>query len=223
MKASDKKWLIAGFIFMVILFTVIWVIGIGYINNSPGLYKYTVDVEGLEDFQPSLITDIIVPLPVRDGQPLFDDDELQYQTFGEWKTVLVVTQYGKMLAFQSVGRNVTNIHAEFYQKYPEGFRIRNITQETFSPVLPLADSPYSRNSPGNDPAHEYSTIVYIPDTIRPLHPDTDTISFTLELTVSEGMQHSMSGRTYQALVRESFPPAVHNMTPVIVRVSELHP
>jgi hypothetical protein len=129
-----------------------------------------------------------------------------------------MTQYGKMLAFESVGRNLTDIHAEFYQKYPEGTRIENITRESFSPVLPLYPSPYSGNTDGNDPEHNYTTIIYIPETIRPLHPKTDSLVFNLELTASEGMQHSHVGRTYQVTILEKIPPTVNNMTPVTAQV-----
>ncbi|MFA4878096.1 MAG: hypothetical protein WC586_11855 [Methanoregula sp.] len=219
MKIADGKILIVGIIAFIVVISLVWFFGIVYINNSPGVYKYTVDIEGLENYEPSLITDIIVPLPVRGDQPVFSDDELQYRTFGNWKTVLVMTRYGKMLAFESVGRNLTDIHAEFYQKYPEGTWIENITRESFSPVLPLSPSAYTGNTNGNDPAHAYSTIIYIPDTIRPLHPETDSLIFDLKLVASEGMQHSRVGRTYQVAILEKIPPDVNNMTQVVAQVS----
>jgi hypothetical protein len=219
MKITDRNVLIIGIIAFIAVISLVWFFGIGYINNSPGVYKYTVDIEGLENYEPSLITDIIVPLPVRGDQSVFNDDDLQYRTFGTWKTVLVMTRFGKMLAFESVGRNLTDIHAEFYQKYPEGTRIENITRESLSPVLPLSPSAYAGNAEGNDPAHDYSTIIYIPDTIRPLHPETDSLTFNLELTASEGMQRSRAGRTYQVVILEKFPPNVNNMTPVAAHVS----
>lgn len=219
MKINDRTVLIFGIIAFIVIISLVWLFGIGYINNSPGVYKYTVDIEGLENYEPSLITDIIVPLPVRGDQPVFYDDDLQYRTFGNWKTVLVMTRYGKMLAFESVGRNLTDIHAEFYQKYPEGTRIENITSESFSPALPQSPSEYSMTNDGNDPTHDYSTIIYIPDTIRPLHPKTDSLTFNLELVASEGMQHSQEGRTYQVAILEKIPPGVYNMTQVAAHVS----
>lgn len=222
MKSTDGKVLIVGIIGIIVIISLIWFFGIGYINNSPGLYKYTVDIEGLDNYQPSLITDIIVPLPVRGDQPVFYDDELQYQTFGNWKTILVMTKFGKMLAFESTGRNLTDIHAEFYQKYPEGTRIENITRESLSPVLPLSPSKYTQMIDGNDPSNDYSTIIYIPDTIRPLHPETDFLTFNLELIASEGMQHSQVGATYHIAIREKIPPNVNNMTPVVAQVSKMN-
>jgi hypothetical protein len=220
MKSTDVKILGIGIIGIIVIFIIIWIFGIGYINNSPGLYKYTVDIEGLNNYQPSLITDIIVPLPVRDGQQVFTDDELQYQKFGNWKTVLVVTKYGKMLAFESVGRNLTDIHAEFYRKYPDGTRIENITNESLSPVLPDSASPYSQLSEESNPSRDYSTIVYIPDTIHPLHTENDVLVFNIELIAAEGMQHSQAGSTWHVAVREKIPAGVYNMTEVLAQVSK---
>jgi hypothetical protein len=77
MKISDGKVLIIGIIAFIGIISLVWIFGIGYINNSPGVYKYTVDIIGLENYQPCLITDIIVPLPVRGDQPVFYDDDLQ--------------------------------------------------------------------------------------------------------------------------------------------------
>ena len=78
------KTIALGIIGIFVFFGILWIGAIAYINNSPGLYKYSVDIEGLNNYQPSLITDVIVPLPVRDNQQVFADDDLQYQTFGSW-------------------------------------------------------------------------------------------------------------------------------------------
>jgi hypothetical protein len=222
MKSTDVKIIGVGIIGIAAIFLLIWIFSIGYINNSPGLYKYSVDIEGLNNYQPSLITDIIVPIPMRDSEQVFADDELQYQKFGNWKTVLVVTKYGKMLAFESVGRNLTDIHAVFYRKYPGGTRIKNITSESLSPVLPVSVSPYSQPIGVNNSLGNYSTIVYIPDTIRPLHAENDLLTFNIELSATEGMQHSQVGSTYHVEINEKIPPGVYNMTEVLARVSSVN-
>jgi hypothetical protein len=219
MNDITMKTIFPGIIGIFVFFGILWIGAIAYINNSPGLYKYSVDIEGLDNYQPGLITDIIVPVPVRDGEPVFSDDELQDQTFGNWKTVLVVTHYGKMLAFESVGRNLTDIHAVFYRKYPEGTTIKNIASESLSPVLPASASPYSQPIVVHNPLGNYSTLVSIPDTIRPLHAGNDSLVFTIELIAMEGMQHSHVGSTYQVAIHEKIPPGVYNMTEVLARVS----
>jgi hypothetical protein len=214
----SKTGITIAIVLAILLLTGITLFGVGYINNSPGLYRYSVDVEGLESYQPSLITDIIVPIPERNGQPVFSDDELQYQTFGDWKSIIVVTKVGKMLAFQSIGRNLTNIHAVFYKKYPDGVIIRNITAESLSPALPLVLSQYTERISGSDPKRDFSTIVYIPDTIRSLHGQDDFITFNLELLADEGMQHSVSGKVYRVRVSERIPTGIFNSTSVVAQV-----
>ena len=220
MKPISTKGIFFGILGIIIVFILAWIGGIAYINNSPGLYKYTVDIQGLENYEPSMITDIIVPMPQRDGKPVFNDDDVQYQTFGNWKSIIVVTRVGKMLAFQSVGRNLTSIHAEFYKKYPEGTVIQNITSESLSPVLPRVDSGYTQWLGEPDFDHDYSTLIYIPRTIRPLHSQGDSLVISLELIASEGLQHSISGKTYQVVVSERIPPGTYNSTPITVQVSE---
>lgn len=219
MTITSKTGIIIAIALFILAFIGITVFFMGYINNSPGLYKYSVDVEGLANYQPSLITDIIVPIPERNGQPVFSDDELQYKTFGDWKSMIVVTRVGKMLAFQSVGRNLTDIHAVFYKKYPDGTEIRNITAESIAPALPLVPSPYTQRIPGTDPARDFSTIIYIPDTIRSLHGSNDALIVNIELFVDEGMQHSVSGKIYQVRVFERLPAGTYNSTPVVAQVS----
>jgi len=210
-----------GIFVSVLIIIAVTTFGIAYINNSPGYYMYTIDIKGLENYEPGLITDIIVPLPQRDGQLVFSDDELQYKTFGNWKSTIVVTKFGKMLAFQSVDRNLTDIHAEFIKSSFEGMVIRNITQESLSPALPLMHSDYSQSDDGSNSGRDYSTIVYIPDTIRPLHGSNDFITIVLELNAYEGMQHSISGKAYRVSVSERIPPGTYNSTLVVAQVSEI--
>ena len=205
---------------IILIFSGMTLFSIAFINNSPGLYKYSVDIEGLDNYQSGLITDIIVPIPHREGQPVFSDDELQYQVFGDWKSVIVVTPVGKMLAFQYVGGNLTNIHAVFYKKYPDGITVKNITTESFAPALPLVHSPYTQRISGSDPTSEFSTIIYIPDTIQPKQSKENLISINLNLLIDEGMQHSLSGKVYDVTVYEQIPAGIYNSIPVVVQILE---
>jgi hypothetical protein len=220
MRTKNGRNIILAIAAILVAFIIVGFFAVAYINNSPGLYRYTVDIRGLENYESGYITDIIVPLPVRDGQSVFTDDELQYKTFGNWKSLIIVTKFGKMLAFQNVGGNLTRIHATFSKKYPGGTVIRNITQESLSPVLPLVHSDYSLLDPGSDSRRDYSSIVYIPDTIKPLHGGSDYLNVSLELFADEGMQHSISGNVYKVQISERIPPGVYNSTKVVVHVSD---
>lgn len=217
---SGKKIIICIAVILV-LFGIIWIGAISYINNNPGMYKYTVDVQNLEQFQPGLVTDIIVPLPVRDGRQVFTDEELQYQSFGNWKTVLVMTPNGKMLAFQSIGRNLTDLHAEFSRKYPDGDPIKNITADSFSPVLPYTSSPYTQWVYGSGAVRNYSTIIYVPDSLRPLDEAKAKLAVRIELIANGGMQHSVTDTTYRVTIQENIPPEARNMTTVSAQIGTL--
>ena len=160
MKDMSLKVIILGIIGIIIFFIIVIFAGVAYFNDNPGGYGYTINVEGLSNYQPSLITDIIVPLPVRDGHEVFSNEELQYKSFGDWKSVLVMTPYGKMLAFESIGRNLTDLHAEFFKVYPEGTKIENITSESFSPVLPFTASNYTQWVYGKDSSRLFNDHLY---------------------------------------------------------------
>lgn len=130
-----------------------------------------------------------------------------------------MTPYGKMLAFESVGRNLTGIQAEFFKPYPPEMRIGNITGESLSPALPFAPSDYTQWMYGKD--HAYSTVIFIPYSIRPLDPEQGDITFDLQLDAFEGMQHSIVGKSYRVLVKEVIPPGVYNWTRVVAQVGQL--
>lgn len=207
--------------FILVLFGIVWMGAIAYINNNPGYYHYTVDVRGMEQFRLGLVTDIIVPIPVRDGQQVFSDDELQYQSFGNWKSMLVITPFGKMIAFQSIGRNLTDLHAEFSHKYPDGDRIKNITADSLSPVLPYTFSPYTQWVYGSGAVQNYSTIIYIPNSMQPWDKAKDNLRVKIELIANGGMQHSVTDTTYRVTIQEKIPSTVRNMTPVVAQIGTL--
>lgn len=222
MKENDLKVIILGVIACIIFLIIISLVGVAYINNSPGAYTYIVDIEGLQNYQPTLVTDIIIPIPgTSEERPGFTDDDFQYKTFGDWRSMLVMTPYGKMLAFESIGRNLTDIHAIFSKTYSEGIRIENFTLVSFSLLLPFTESDYTQWVDGKDPVRDYSTIIYIPDSISPLSAENANITFSLDLGASEGMQHSMVGKHYHVIVREVIPSGVRNWTPVVAQVGEL--
>jgi hypothetical protein len=219
MKKNDLKIIIFGIIACVVFLIIISLFGVAYINNSPGAFTYIVDIEGLQNYQPTLITDVIIPLPTTsEERPGFTDEDFQFKSFGEWRSMLVMTPYGKMLGFQSIGRNLTDIHAIFSKVYSEGIRIENYTLVSLSPDLPFAESDYTEWVDGKDPARDYSTIIYIPDSIRSLNPENANITFSLDLGASEGMQHSIVGKHYHVIVQEVIPSGVRNWTRVVAQV-----
>lgn len=221
MKDIDIRVIVIWIIANIIFFGLIILAGVAWINNSPGGYKYTIDVQGLDMFTSGLVTDIIVPIPYRNGQQEISDLDLQYKTFGDWKSMLVVTPYGKMLAFEKLGENLTDIHAEFYTSYSDGITIENITEDSFSPVLLYTPSPYTQWITLKDPTHDYSTIIYVPASVQPLQSEFGEIHLNLELDAFEGMQHSMVGKGYRVVIKEVIPPDARNWTTVVAQVGAL--
>jgi hypothetical protein len=219
MERNELKTIFLGIVACVVFLVAVSLIGVAYINNTPGFYTYVIRIEGLQNYQPTLITDIIIPIPdTGEEGPGFTDEDFQYQTFGDWRSMLVMTPYGKMLAFESIGRNLTDINAIFTKAYDGGIRIEDINRSSFQPVLPVKASGYTQWIDGKDSGLDYSTIVYIPDSIHPLRAGNANISFSLDLTASEGMQHSISGKRYHMVVREEIPAGVRNWTQVVAQV-----
>ncbi|WAI00221.1 hypothetical protein [Methanogenium organophilum] len=188
--------------------------GLAWINSNPGQYSYTITTEGLSQYQGGLVTDVIVPIPMRDGELVFPEEELQNQQFGSWKSVIVETPYGKMLAFQSVGEDLTDIDATFFRRYDPGeLTVTDISEESLSPLI-------CKNCDGFP---EYVSVIYLPDELAPLSPDAPDIVINLKADVSEGLNHSILGETFRVTVHESIPPEIRgeiNVSVVITRYED---
>ena len=88
-------------------------------NSATSIDAYTISVKGLDDYKGLIGDVIIVPLPVRNGKEVFSDKDLQYQKFGNWTSVLVMTKDGKMLGFQTNTGDLSNLQARFYKSSGE--------------------------------------------------------------------------------------------------------
>jgi len=203
------------FIFWLILLTGFFM---SMTNNMPGYYEYTVSVRGLNNYQSGTITDIIVPLPMRDGKDVFSDDELQYKKFGDWTSLLVMTGSGKMLAFQTTERNLTNIEAKFFRQYPDGIEIRNVLNESLFPVLAMnevSDSPQEKTS------REFISKIYLNNATLPYDRSRPPVTFDLILTMNGGMIHSVRQGSYQVSILETVPHETRGWIPVSARITDL--
>lgn len=193
--------------------------GVAWINSNPGYYRYVVMVDGLSNYTGELATDIIVPMPMRDGNLVFSEEELQYKQFGNWKSVIVVTPHGKMLAFQSVGANLTDIHAEFFKSFdPGALRLTDLQNETLSPLMSEGlDASAGWNS-GTQEGSRYTSVLFFPEDLVPLNTNATDIVVNLELSVSEGIHHSISGDTFRMRILERIPPDIRGAIPVSAHI-----
>ena len=88
-------------------------IAVGGTSNHPSAFSYVVRVTGLEGVPAGPSTDVIVPMPMLNGEQGFPDRELQYHLFGDWTSQIVVDGDSKMLAFRTADRTLTDINATF--------------------------------------------------------------------------------------------------------------
>lgn len=195
--------------------------GVAWINSNPGHYSYTVTTEGLAGYEGGPGAEIIVPLPMRDGEPVFSKDELDNQQFGSWTSTVVETPYGTMLAFRSDGEDLTDITAEFSRRYEPGeLKIANIREESLSPLTcDHCDGPATWTN-GTPDVPQYSSVISLPDDLAPLGPDAGDIVIDIDVGVSEGLNHSILGDTYRVRMHESIPPDVRGDIIVSVDITQ---
>ncbi|AGB03013.1 hypothetical protein [Methanoregula formicica] len=155
----------------VVIIIVVFIAGSDwYIHvNQPGYYQsqYSINIRNLSYYSTDgFITDIIVPIPQLNHEDVFFDESMQGQTFGNWKSVLVATDDGKMLALQSTGNNLSDISASFVTDYRRiGTTRWEINDLSLIPVI---------EQPDNNGMSQFShstTIVYIPRKFSSIHEE----------------------------------------------------
>jgi len=196
-------------------------VGTVLIHDMPGTVTYTISVNGLDRYNGGLATDIIVPIPMINGEQAFSDDELQYRQFGQWKSMLVVTSQGKMIAFQSLERNLTNIHAQWFRESREKKMNINSSMDLLSPRINQTPENYTRTVSPEVSGRGYVSKVYIEKGMRALDENNSTISFDLSFFVSEGSNWGFLGKTYNARVSEQIPAGFRQSVPVTVHIEKI--
>lgn len=195
--------------------------GNALIHDMPGTVTYTVSVNGLDRYSGGLATDIIVPLPRVNGEQAFSDDELQYRQFGQWKSMLVVTPQGKMIAFQSLDRNLTNIHAQWFRETRKNKMNIDSSKDLLTPRINLTQENYTRTVSPDVSGGGYISKVYIEKEIQALNENNGTISFNLSFFVSEGTTLGFLGKTYNAQISEEIPAGFRQSVPVAVYIEKI--
>lgn len=194
--------------------------GTAYFESQPASYEYRISVLGLNNYSGNLVTDIIVPIPMRNGEQIFTDEEMQNKSFGNWTSMLVVTEEGKMLAFQTNDRNLTNINVRFRKDLNYSIDIKDIMQDALLyPVTSDAAANYTKWIYDDKNIQNYTTYVYIDRNIQPVKSDNNTITFDLKLKVYNGMVHGKSLNNYMIDVFEAIPEGVKGPVPVKTQLS----
>jgi len=161
----------------------------GWYTHLPGLVGYEVTVDGLEGRTGGLVTTILVPLPVQDGEVIIPESELENRTFDGWTTTIVGTKDGNMLAFQNRNNTLTDIWAHFEHPEETIEGTKRLPVEHFSPVV-------ERNADDR-----YATVIFVDEGISP----PGELKVSLTLTAGSGLFHGMGQETYRTEVRETVP------------------
>jgi hypothetical protein len=190
-------------------------------NNQPTtatrIDAYTISVTGLEGYQGLIGDEIIVPLPVHNEIEVFSDNDLQDKKFGNWTSVLVVTKDGKMLGFQTNSRYLSDIHARFYKSSGNADTYTD-DDKTLMPSINNSGSLYTSRISDVGNVKNYTTRVYISDTIHPVGPDTKGIQFDVTFLHTEGISPGKTGRNYHAEIHDEIPVNISGPVPVNAQV-----
>jgi hypothetical protein len=205
-----------------LLFFFVYILILGgpnYFENQPASYEYTIKVKGLSNYNGSLVTDIIVPIPMKNGKQIFTDEEMQYQSFGIWTSILVVTKQGKMLAFQTGNTNLTDIDAIFKKDLNYSIDEKDVMQDALlHPVSYDITANYTIWIYG-DKIQNYSTFVYTDPNLQSRKGYNNTITYNLGFTVRNGIVHGIARNTYRVDVFEVIPEDIKGPIPVKAQIA----
>lgn len=194
-------------------------LGLAWADVNPATYTYQVTVTGLENYTGGPVTDILLPLPLREGEMIFSEEDLEGQRVGAWKTLFAETPKGRMLAFETMERDLSDISATFGSPAEKYFLIDDITRESFSPVVAEAPAGYTRWAFGTGDVQNVTTLVRLDEGIRPKTSDAGPIVIHLRITAGGGRLHGITGEKYQVEVYEAIPPGVTGFIPVRAQVA----
>ncbi|MCK9581144.1 MAG: hypothetical protein M0Q92_11975 [Methanoregula sp.] len=201
------------------LFLIIPLGSLAYLATSPGYYEYRISTEGLDQYQGGLITDIIVPLPEKNGKSIIPEEYFQYRRFGNWTSLLVITPQGKMLAFQSRDKNLTDIDAHFVVPLERPAIFQGNPGNLLQPVIDQKAGIYTVWENDSQTA-VYTSQIYIDKKTKFALPGDTPIRIELNLVFHEGMVFGRYGESYRLRVLEKIPGGITGMVPVNVRITK---
>lgn len=229
LKKFNTIGLISVFVIIAIIFGPILLFGAFFQNQGQGNIEYTFTVTGLEGRNGNLVSDVIVPLPMQNGELLIPIDEIDGKTFGEWHTVIVgfPDSEEKMLALQHAGTNLTDINAEFYHYLPDGLIVDENNKVFLSPAQDNQESltaagryAWSSKTSLEPFSYNYQSMISLPDNLgNKANSPQDEINFNILLRVNTGMTGFMTiPADYRFVINENISAGDSGFTPVNVDV-----
>lgn len=190
--------LLAVALFLCLLFG--FLIAVGGTSNHPSGFSYVVRVTGLEGVSAGPITDVIVPMPILNGEQGFPDRELQYQQFGNWTSQIVVTGDTKMLAFQTTDRTLTDINATFMRTANQ--RI-DLSRTGLAPIL--SSGGMMPQSLSGDSTRNTTARIYLDEEIGGHASRDSTITVTCEIYTGGAVSYGRGEPLYRIRFSETVP------------------
>lgn len=229
-KKPNRIGLLSIFLILCVIIGPIFIFEAFIHNQGMGTVEYTVTVTGLNGQNNDFISEVVVPLPMQNGESLIMSEIIDGQTFGDWRAEPVVFPgtNEEMLAFRHVGANQTDIHAEFYQYLPDGLVVDDTNKVYMSPVLgglePLRMAGRSALSSEVLPEYMYRSMVSFSDNSE---NSSDLVSyeilFAIELRITTGKTGFMTRWIeYLFRINESVQSEYSGFIPVNVSVRARH-
>jgi len=171
-------------------------------ESAPPHITYTIKISGLSNYMNNNTTDILIPVPLADNDPLINEKDALSQTTN-WSISIADTDYGKMLCLENKQKNLSNVSIEYSKTILDAvsnsteFDILNKSL-TEIPLHPITSS-YSKYSIlqelpdvtyfANDyhRVKNYSSYIGIDKYIQPIVKNNNTIEVMLSFEFARGM------------------------------------
>jgi hypothetical protein len=182
-------------------------------DGQPEYYQsqYSIKVTNLSFYSGSVVTGIMVPIPRLNNEYAFSDTELQGMTFGSWKSDLVVSDEGKMLALQSTGANLSDLSATFSTPHrPIGNKRWKSENLSLTPV----------SQPDQTSGSQFlssTTLVYLPEELKPLTENSPPVMVELEFVVLGDRIGSDTLDDFRLVGTGLIPRDIHGKIPLAVQ------
>ncbi|MDD3857712.1 MAG: hypothetical protein PHP43_06655 [Methanoculleus sp.] len=166
-------------------------------------YSYVVSVTGLSGYQGEQIIDIVVPIPVVRGSPVFSEENFRQMPSDNCTPIPAVTEDGEMLALRLRGTDLTDISAAKSGGFSRDLSLEEVQDGVFVP---------SSSRPSE--AGNASPYIIIPDSLRSVSSDPSPISVSINLTVLGSTTSGEHRPDYLVSIVEQIPPGRTGIIPV---------
>lgn len=189
--------LACGLLFMSYIYVLVLILD--SVNGAS--YNYTISVTGLESLDPGSVDRVLVPMPVREGSPVFSDQDLQRVRAKGWDASAVTYNGEPMIAFTPQNDLLSDIHVSI-ARYSMGAYIK-----VEDPARDVVLVPYNDINdtipPGTGdhivepgPGYLYMASYRSQGIIETTGPGSTNITMSANLIASNGRYYDRTGNDY---------------------------